>query len=76
MPQVTTKVAVEFAGKAVKVMPVDCNADNVSGLGKAVIDAAGVAENVTVVQARPLLAGSRKTLTGAFAGPKLATVIV
>lgn len=76
MPQVTTKVALELAGNKVKVMPLDCKADSVNGSGSTVIDAAGVAENVTVVQFRPLVAGSKNTLPGAFAGPRLATVTV
>lgn len=75
-PQVTTKKAVELAGKSVRLMPVDCNAAKVSGLGDVVIDAAGVAENVTVVQASPLAAGSKNTLPGALPGPRLAIVTV
>ena len=73
-PQLTTKVAVELAGNNVRVIPVDCNAASVSGLGDTVIDAAGVAEKVTEVQSSPLVTGSLKTLPGASAGPRLATV--
>ena len=69
-------VAVELAGNAVKVMPVDCNAASVSGLGDTDMDATGVAEKVTVVQFKPLVAGSENTLPGALAGPILATVTV
>ena len=76
MPQVTTNVAVDRAGNAVRVMPVDCKAVSVNGLGSTVIEAVGVAENVTVVQFRPLAAGSKNTLPGASAGPILATVTV
>ena len=75
-PQVSIKVAVELAGNAVRVMPVDCKAASVRGLGDTVMDAAGVAENVTVVQFKPLLAGSKNTLPGALPGPIFATVTV
>ena len=69
MPQVTAKVAVELAGNCVSVMPVDCKASSVKGLGDTVIDASGVAEKVTLVQLRPVAAGSKNTLSGALAGP-------
>ena len=56
------------------VSPVDCKALMVKGDGQLAVPA--VTAQVTVVQLRPVAAGSFKTVPGAAAGPILATVMV
>ena len=76
-PQVILKAAVDSAGNVgVKVMPVDCRALKVSGLGSTVTAPTGVDVNVTVVQPIPVAIGSRNIAPCALAGPKLAIVTV
>ena len=76
-PQVILKVAVDSAGKVgEKVMPVDCSALKVSGVGCTVTEPTGLDVNVTVVQPIPVAIGSRNTAPCALAGPKLAIVTV
>lgn len=74
-PQVTLNDKVELAlNEGVMVSPAPCKALMVRGDGQLAVPV--VTAQDTVVQLRPVAAGSFRTVPGAAAGPILATVMV
>ena len=74
-PHLTTKVAVVLAAKVGDICkPVDCCKADMLGLAGHIL--AAVEVQVTLVQLKPVTAGSVNTVPGAAVGPRLATVMV